>query len=93
MSTLHDDDTHFPTNFTICQRILGPCPWEMAKNDLLKKNYAVGKIAEGKLFRTVLVLKFLGLLFAGGTRGALCVEMGFYADIFWESRCNIEINV
>ena len=24
---------------------------------------------------------------------ALCVEMGFYADIFWESRCNIEINV
>ena len=25
--------------------------------------------------------------------GALCVEMGFYADIFWESRCNIEINV
>ena len=26
-------------------------------------------------------------------RGALCVEMGFYADISWESRCNIEINV
>ena len=25
--------------------------------------------------------------------GALCVEMGFYADISWESRCNIEINV
>ena len=24
---------------------------------------------------------------------ALCVEMGFYADISWESRCNIEINV
>ena len=24
--------------------------------------------------------------------GALC-EMGFYADISWESRCNIEINV
>ena len=23
----------------------------------------------------------------------LCVEMGFYADISWESRCNIEINV
>ena len=23
----------------------------------------------------------------------LCVEMGLYADIFWESRCNIEINV
>jgi hypothetical protein len=23
----------------------------------------------------------------------LCVEMGFYGDIFWESRCNIEINV
>ena len=25
--------------------------------------------------------------------GALCVEMGFYADMSWESRCNIEINV
>ena len=24
--------------------------------------------------------------------GALCVEMGFYVDIFWESKCNIEIN-
>ena len=24
--------------------------------------------------------------------GALCVEMGFYADISWEARCNIEIN-
>ena len=24
---------------------------------------------------------------------ALCIEMGFYVDIFWESRCNIEINV
>ena len=24
---------------------------------------------------------------------ALCVEMGFYADISWESKCNIEINV
>ena len=23
---------------------------------------------------------------------ALCVEIGFYADIFWESTCNIEIN-
>jgi hypothetical protein len=30
---------------------------------------------------------------AGGTEGALCVEMGFYADISFESRCNIEINV
>ena len=27
----------------------------------------------------------------GGPGGALCVEMGFYADISWESRCNIEI--
>ena len=26
-------------------------------------------------------------------RGALCVEMVLYADISWESRCNIEINV
>ena len=25
--------------------------------------------------------------------GALCVEVGFYADISWESKCNIEINV
>ena len=25
--------------------------------------------------------------------GGLCVEMGFYADTSWESRCNIEINV
>ena len=25
--------------------------------------------------------------------GALCVEMGFYSDISWESICNIEINV
>ena len=23
----------------------------------------------------------------------LCVEMGFYADISWESRCNTGINV
>ena len=22
-----------------------------------------------------------------------CVEMGFYEDISWESKCNIEINV
>ena len=28
-----------------------------------------------------------------GGRGALFVETGFYADISWESRCNIEINV
>ena len=33
----------------------------------------------------------VGLEIQGG--GALCVEMGFYRDIFWESRCNIEINV
>ena len=26
-------------------------------------------------------------------RGALCFEMGFNAEIFWELRCNIEINV
>ena len=25
--------------------------------------------------------------------GALCFEMGFYGDISWESRWNIEINV
>ena len=25
--------------------------------------------------------------------GDMCVEMGFYADISWESECNIEINV
>ena len=29
----------------------------------------------------------------GGWGGALCVEMGFYEDISWESRCDIEINV
>ena len=29
----------------------------------------------------------------GGAGGALCVEMGFYEDISWESRCNIKINV
>ena len=23
----------------------------------------------------------------------MCVEMGFYTDISWESRCDIEINV
>ena len=28
-----------------------------------------------------------------GKAGALCVEMGFYMDISWESRCNNEINV
>ena len=38
------------------------------------------------------VLSFPGLSQAGGG-GALCVEMGFYADISWESRRNIEINV
>jgi hypothetical protein len=32
----------------------------------------------------------LALPIRGG--GALCFEMGFYADINWESRCNIEIN-
>ena len=25
--------------------------------------------------------------------GALCVEVGFYMEISWESRCNIEISV
>ena len=30
---------------------------------------------------------------AVGEGGALYVEMGFYADISWESRCGIEINV
>ena len=29
----------------------------------------------------------------GAGEGALCVDMGFYEDISWESRCNIEINV
>ena len=29
---------------------------------------------------------------AVGTGGTLCVEMGLYADISWESRCNIKIN-
>ena len=28
----------------------------------------------------------------GGGRGAFCIEMYFYADISWESRCNSEIN-
>ena len=28
-----------------------------------------------------------------GGGGALCVEMGFYVDISWESRWNIEIKV
>ena len=28
-----------------------------------------------------------------GACGALFVEMGFYGDISWELRCNIEINV
>ena len=23
----------------------------------------------------------------------MCFEMGFYADICWESRCDIEINI
>ena len=23
----------------------------------------------------------------------MCIEMGFYADIYWESRWNIEINI
>ena len=32
-----------------------------------------------------------GLVQLGG--GALCVEMGFYTAISWDSRCNIEINV
>ena len=30
---------------------------------------------------------------AVGEGGALYVEMGFYADISWVSKCNIEINV
>ena len=39
-------------------------------------------------------IKFEGIGFASESwRGALCVEMGFYLDISWESRCNIEINV
>ena len=25
--------------------------------------------------------------------GSLCVQMGFYADISWKSKCNFEINV
>ena len=25
--------------------------------------------------------------------GTVCVEIGFYADIFWESRYNIEIKI
>ena len=29
----------------------------------------------------------------GGGVGALCVDIGFYADISKESRCNSEINV
>ena len=28
-----------------------------------------------------------------GTPSPLCVEIGFYADFSWESRCNVEINV
>ena len=31
-----------------------------------------------------------GILGVGGT---LCVDLGFYTDISWESRCNIEINI
>ena len=43
-----------------------------------------------KFFRahTVFCLRAVG---NGG--GALCVQMGFYADISRESRCGIEINV
>ena len=33
------------------------------------------------------------LLTAASPHPPLCVEMGFYADISWESICNIEINV
>ena len=40
------------------------------------------------------VLLQSGLSEPGGPGGgALCVEMGFYVDISWESRCNIEIKV
>ena len=47
------------------------------------KSFEQGK---KKYFESVLTPNDLG-------GGALCVQMGFYEDIFWESRCNIEINV
>ena len=37
--------------------------------------------------------KFLSFLAFSSGSPALCVEMGFYADISWKSRCSIEINV
>ena len=45
-----------------------------------------------RIFSTIGKRSFINNVFSKGG-GALCVEMGFYADISWESRCGIEINV
>ena len=39
-----------------------------------------------------LLKPFMGRSGGTGDGGALCVEMVFYMDISWKSRCSIEIN-
>ena len=49
---------------------------------------------ESKEVSIISPLVEMGLIHMPKSRGgALCVEMGFYTDISWESRCIIEINV
>ena len=63
-------DTHFPLNFTICQRILGPRPMgDGQKMICQKKNYAVGTDRRSEIISDCLGLKILGLVFCRRNRG------------------------
>ena len=62
---------------------------QIMASSLLSGDRIEGKDAKNKF--NLCKGAFNNYMYKGG--GALCVEMGFYADISWESRCNIEINV
>ena len=64
--------------------------WEAEGGGAMSPHILVNQLTLSKLGRQIMPTT---LLTAASPHPPLCVEMGFYADISWESRCNIEINV
>ena len=65
--------------------------WEAEEGGgAMSPHILVNQLTLSKLGRQIMPTT---LLTAASPHPPLCVEMGFYADISWESRCNIEINV
>ena len=64
------------------------CKWLVYLNNFL----SVSKDS-GRFDLSTVSIQSHRIVCKSGGGGALCVELGFYADISWKSRCKFEINV